>query len=261
MAAQAIALWQRRDLITYLVSCRIRSSVHRTVAGSAWFLLLPLAQMGIYYMLIVVIFKSAGTFETDPFVSIMIGYMHYLILMQTISIVLPSIFDGESVLLQSKLEPLVLVSASFVQMLRTSWFGPAIALVCWAVVDPHVTLSLAFYPIVLGLWLLFCAIFGLGSAVLAVFVRDLQRFAPIGAQIVMYASPVLYTLDFIAPSARDYFLLNPIACIFGLFRWSLLAEPIPPWWAITFTLVSLVIGAVIAIQMYIRLQPRFTKAF
>jgi lipopolysaccharide transport system permease protein len=208
-----------------------------------------------------VIFKSAGTFDTDPFVSIMIGYMHYLILLQTISIVLPSIFDGESVLLQSKLEPLVLVSASFIQMLRTSWFGVAIALACWALIDPHITGALAFYPVVLGLWILFCAIFGLMSAVTAVFVRDLQRLAPIVAQIVMYASPVLYTLDFVPASVRDYFLLNPIACIFALFRWSLLAEPLPPYWAIAFTLAFLAAAAVLAMQMYIRFQPRFTKAF
>jgi lipopolysaccharide transport system permease protein len=261
MAAHAIALWQRRDLVIYLVACRIRSSVHRTIAGSAWFLLLPLAQMGIYYLLIVVIFKSAGTFDTDPFVSIMIGYMHYLILLQTISIVLPSIYQSENIFLQSKLEPLVLVSASFIQMLRTSWFGVAIALACWALVDPHVTRLLVFYPAVLGLWIFFCAIFGLMSAVLAVFVRDLERLAPIVAQIVMYASPVLYTLDFVPAGARDYFLLNPLACIFGLFRWSLLAEPLPPYWAIAFTLASLAVGAVLAMQLYVRLQPRFTKAF
>jgi lipopolysaccharide transport system permease protein len=261
MAAHAIALWQRRDLVLYLVACRIRSSVHRTIAGSVWFLLIPLAQMGIYYMLFIVIFKSAGRFDADPFVSIMIGYMHYLILLQTISIVLPSIFDGESILLQSKLEPLVLVSASFIQMLRTSWFGVAIALACWALIDPHITRALALYPMVLGLWILFCAMFGLMSAVLAVFVRDLQRLAPIVAQIVLYASPVLYTLDFVPAGARDYFLLNPIACIFALFRWSLLAGPLPPYWAIAFTLGCLAVGAVLAMQIYIRLQPRFTKAF
>jgi ABC-type polysaccharide/polyol phosphate export permease len=261
MAAHAIALWQRRDLVLYLVACRIRSSVRHTIAGSAWFLLLPLAQTGIYYLLVIVIFKSAGRFGADPFVTIMIGYMHYLILLQTISIVLPSIFGGESILLQSKLEPLVLVSASFIQMLRTSWFGVAIALACWALIDPHITRTLAFYPVVLGLWILFCAIFGLVSAVLAVFVRDLQRLAPIVAQIVMYGSPVLYTLDFIPSGARDFFLLNPIACIFALFQWSLLAEPLPPYWAIAFTLAFLTVSAVLAMKTYIRLQPRFTKAF
>jgi ABC-type polysaccharide/polyol phosphate export permease len=261
MVAQAAQLWGRRDLISYLVACRIRSSVHRTLAGTAWYMLLPLTQMAIYYMLVAVIFRSEGLYETDPFVSITVGYLHYLVLFNTISTVVPSIYGSESILLQTRLDPLLLVVSSFVQTLRTSWFGIAIALGCWALVDPHVNPSLSAYPLVLLLWLTLCWIIGLLLATLAVFARDLQRLAPILAQIVLYASPVLYTTDFIPDSVRDWFLLNPIACIFGLFRWSLLGEEMPPAWAIVTMAGFLVVGFVVALRIYGRLRPRLTKAF
>jgi len=66
---------------------------------------------------------------------------------------------------------------------------------------------------------------GLFAAALTVRYRDVQYLLPVLVQMVLYASPVAYSLsvlDHAHPMLRWAYLLNPLTGVLEAFRWSLL---------------------------------------
>lgn len=210
---------RRRTLIHHLVEGQQRASVQRTLLGTLWFALVPLTQIGIYYFLVVVIFGSGGETPAASFLAITMGIMHYAFLNNVGTYVQPAIYSNAPLLLQVKIEPLVLVAAGFLRNLRVSKFGLLIFLILFLVLGGDVGSRLLFYPVVLTLWLALCWMIGIWVATAAVYLRDMERLFPILLQILMYASPVIYSVDMFPERYLELLLLNPIASVFTLFQW------------------------------------------
>lgn len=253
--------WERRTLITFLVRHARQASVSATILGQIWFVLLPISELLVYYLLIVVIFQRGAKYGENPFVSLTLGIMHYHLLQIVATDAMTSITSKSKILLQIKLEPIVLVFAGFRRALLDSFPPIVIALIVWAVAGGSTTNPRHpfFYPLILLVWLVLAWVVCLFLATAAVFARDLTYFIPIVLRLLMYVSPVVYTLDFYPLRFRPLALANPVAPIFGYFRWSLLGERAPPWQVIPALTLTLAVGLLIAHGFYIWARPRFTK--
>jgi ABC-type polysaccharide/polyol phosphate export permease len=261
MIATYKAAWDKRALITFLVKHVRRASVSATVLGQIWYLILPASELLVYYLLIVVIFQRGAQYGENPFVSLSLGIMHYHFLQIAASAAMTSIYSKSKILLQIKLEPIVLVFAGFRRAVFDAFPAIALALVIWAVAGGGTQNPTRpwFYPLVLLVWLVFAWIMSLFLATATVFARDLTYFVPIVLRLLMYLSPVVYTLDFYPVQFRPLALINPVASIFGYLRWSLLGERPPPWQVIPALAATLIVGLVIAHGLYAWARPRFTK--
>jgi lipopolysaccharide transport system permease protein len=254
------AVWRYRTFVRYAADRQLAASVFRTVVGQAWYLLVPLAQVMVYYFIVVVIFRTGQVYEADPVVTIMMGLMHYALLSHAATFAMLAIPDNEAILLQIKVEPLVLVAMGFWKALRISWLGIGVFLVLYALAGPAPGWPAAAYPLVLAAWIAFCWLASMLVASFAVFMRDLNRIVPLLIQLAMYLSPVIYTLSFVAPAWRDWYLANPIAVIFSLFHWSLLGGAFPGWGAIAALLAWMAVLGVLGQAAYRWGRVRFTKA-
>lgn len=261
MIAAYRAAWEKRALITFLVRHVRRSSVSETVLGQLWFLILPASELLVYYLLIVVIFQRGAQFGENPFVSLTLGIMHYHFLLTAASDAMTSIYSRGKVMLQISLEPIVLVFAGFRRAIFDAFPAIVLALVIWAVAGGGTSNPThpVFYPLILLVWLIFAWIVSLFLATATVFARDLTYFVPIVLRLLMYVSPVVYTLDFYPKEYRPLALINPVASIFGYLRWSLLGERPPPWQVIPVVALTLLVGLVIAHAFYAWARPRITK--
>ncbi len=255
------AAWDKRALITFLVRHVRRASVSATVLGQIWYLILPASELLVYYLLIVVIFQRGAQFDGNPFVSLTLGIMHFHFLQIAAATAMTSIYSKSKILLQIKLEPIVLVFAGYRRAVLDAFPAIALALVIWAVAGSGTSNPAhpAFYPLVLLVWLVLAWIMSLFLATAAVFARDLTYFVPIVLRLLMYVSPVVYTLDFYPLAYRPLALANPVASIFGFLRWSLLGDRPPPWQTIPAIALTLIVGLVIAHSFYAWARPRFTK--
>lgn len=254
-------IWHRRNLIQTLVRGQIQASVYQTVLGNIWYALIPLTQVLIYYFLIVVVLKSGGNSKNDSLLVILIGLMHYLSLYHIGSYALPSIYNNSNLLLQVKVEPIVLIAAGYYRAIRLSLNNVVIALVGFFLLGGEATLRLLLYPIILIAWgcLLWClAIF---MAVSAVYLRDLERLYPIVIQVFMYLSAVIYTVLFYPKSYGWLLMMNPIACIFSLLQWSFLGVDISILQPLVVLAVVIPISLISAQAFYLRTRNNFTKAF
>jgi lipopolysaccharide transport system permease protein len=64
---------------------------------------------------------------------------------------------------------------------------------------------------------------GLAATALAVSYRDVQYIVPVMTQLLLYASPVAYSVDRVPLRYQNVYFLNPLASILEAFRWSLLS--------------------------------------
>jgi lipopolysaccharide transport system permease protein len=98
--------------------------------------------------------------------------------------------------------------------------------------------------LLIPVWALLIVMLGLGigmaASALMVKYRDVGYVLPWMLQILLYASPVAYTLSSVPSDIRWVFDINPITWFLEAFRWSLVGTPAPPLWQIA----ALVFGAI-----------------
>lgn len=258
MLANYREIWRRRDLIHHLVSGQRRAALHGTRLGILWHLLAPMSQIAIYYFLLVVIFRSNNP-RGLTFLQIAMGVMHYTILTQTGGYVLPSIYSNSSLLLQVKINPMVLMAAGFMRVLRGAAYGIVLFWIVYLAIDGVPSTRALLYPVILLLWITWCWAVGLCIASVAVYLRDLARLYPIVVQVLMYGSPVIYSYDRFPEAYRHLLLLNPVASIFSLFQWALFNKDVDVTYAGTVALLWITAALFVAHAVYHRLQPKFTK--
>lgn len=85
--------------------------------------------------------------------------------------------------------------------------------------------------VLLPVWLLLAICLAAGVALvtsaLMVSYRDVQYVVPFVLQILLYASPVAYSLGKVPPHYRVFYAINPLSWLLDDVRWSLLREPRP----------------------------------
>lgn len=64
---------------------------------------------------------------------------------------------------------------------------------------------------------------GLCATALSVTYRDVQYIVPVLNQLLLYASPVAYSIDRVPHDLRGWYMLNPLAGLMQAFHWSVLS--------------------------------------
>lgn len=265
MGSKMIAIYrnllQHRDLIRFMAATRRRNGVFKTLLGQSWHVLNPLAQMLIYYFLVVFIFQRGAIEGVHPFIMIMSGIVHYTFLQSCLTTSCNAIVGNEGLLLQIPLRPIIFTATAFLSLVRNFGTSLLIMILAYVWMGPELSWRLAYYPLILAVLFGVCWSGSILLSSLSVFFRDVSQMASIALRMLMYLSPVVYGLAFVPERFRDLYLLNPIGCLFALFQWCLLGGMVPPAGAIMSMAVSFSCLCVLAHVVYLRSTPRFTKAF
>ena len=254
-------LFKFRVLIKFLVTKNQRSSLYGTVLGSAWRIIEPLTHMMLYYFLFVVIFQRGERYGVNPFILIMTGLIHFLFLQRALALCSNAIFSNSNLLLQIKIEPILLTASLFFQAFQQLLIMLALFVIPMAFYGPEPSYRLLFYPLILIAILATAWSLALLLSVLTIFVRDIAHAVPLAMRMMLYASPVIYPFSFVPEAYQSVYFCNPIGNLFALLQWSLLGLPQPPWqataWSGVFVLASILLGH----SIYNRYKPYFTKVF
>ena len=164
-----------------------------------------------------------------------------------------------SLLLQVKLEPMILVGAAYWKPSSTPWpaWGPGSV---YAAYGPTLSWSLALYPAPGGDPLLGWGL-GLLVATLCVHLRDIHNIASFAFRLGFYLAPVLYPLNFVPERYREMYQLNPLTGLMASLQWSAGVGVAPERWAVSVTGGFIVAVVIIAHLAYERLKVSFTKVF
>jgi lipopolysaccharide transport system permease protein len=114
------------------------------------------------------------------------------------------------------------------------------------------------WPIALTpIWVISAVLLGAGIGIacsaLMVRFRDIQYIVPVAVQMLLYVTPIAYSIDAVPHKYRVFFEINPFAWILQDFHWSLLGTSPPPTWqmagSVGISLVVFLAGVVVFEKM------------
>jgi lipopolysaccharide transport system permease protein len=249
-------LWEFRDLLISLAGRDLRLRYKQTALGIAWVVLQPLMAAGVFSFVFgtvanlpsgdvpYLIFSFAGLLGWNLFNSIiaktsscMVGNSHLI----------------SKVYFPRLILPLSNIGSTLVDFLVAAGVMGLLMVVYRVAPSPMLLL--------LPLWVLILVAISVGiglvAAALSVSYRDVQYIVPVFMQILLYASPVAYSVSAVPEHLRWIYLINPISAPLEAMRASLLNTAFPGWMPLlisAFVAALLLLGGCFAFK-------RFEKKF
>jgi lipopolysaccharide transport system permease protein len=205
--------WQ---LVIVKVRFNLRSEASQSYLSYAWWILEPLMQMAVYYI-VFYIFLHRGGEDFVPF--LLCGIIPFLWFSRSVTNSSRSIVQGKGLISQTYLPkpffPLVIIGQDMVKQLVA--FLLMFGFLLYFGYEPSIQ-WLWLIPIVLTQVLLITAISFLVSFIVP-FARDLQYLINAGLMMLMFGSGVFYSYkNVLLPEHREIFLMNPMANLIVSYR-------------------------------------------
>jgi ABC-2 type transport system permease protein len=219
--------WRRFWDLTWLIAVnRFRVTYLGTVLGYIWTLVRPLLLFSVLLFVFTQVIRIGGTVKNYP-VLLLFDIMLFNFFQESTQQALTSVVQGEGVVRKTQFPRLAIPLSSVLAgifNLGVSLIAVFIFIIAYGV-GPYWTwlcLPLLFLPLLI----ITTAVSAILSA-LYVRYRDMQAIWSVLAQALFYATPVLYTLDFVPSQFRWLILLNPLTPIFLQVR-SWIIDPSAP---------------------------------
>lgn len=229
MGSRVEELWAYRHLLVGLVRRDFLLNYQQTVLGPFWILFQPIMTLVTY----VIVFDKLVGIPTGT-VPPVLFYLSGIVLWNLFS----DGFNGTSATFRENahifskvyfprlIMPLSQLSTHFMRFL----FQMILLLLVIAYylmfedVSIQLTPWLVTFPFVIILTNIFALSLGLLFSVLTAKYRDLTNLVGLGIRLLMFLTPVIYSVDYIPEKVRWIVLMNPLTPLFELFRLSLLGE-------------------------------------
>jgi lipopolysaccharide transport system permease protein len=250
------AIWQRRELLYFLVWRDVKVRYKQTAIGAAWAVLSPLLTVVIF----AVVFGGLARIPSDglPYIVFAFaGFLPWTYFAQAFGRAAGSLV-GNAHLITKVYFPRLMIPLAAVTTPAVDFclsLLPLFGLMLWYRVAP--TWALLALP---G-FLLLAATIALGMALwlapINVRYRDVNHTVPFLVQAWMYCSPVVYPLSLVPESWRVVYSLNPMVGVIEGFRWSLLGTAAPDATAIA---LSVAVGLAVLVSGLVFFR-RMERAF
>ena len=250
-------VWRRRELVRTLAERDLRVRYKQAFLGVAWSILTPLALMVVF----TVFFQRVAKVDTGGAPYALFAYLGLL----------PWTFfstsvsqGGQSLVMNNQLVnkvycprevfPLASMAVAAIDtLLATLVLGLLFAVTGYA---PKATS--VWVPVLLIVQVAFTFGVTLIMSAVLVFLRDLRHVLPIILQLGLFATPVAYGMDVVAPSLRVlYSTLNPLAPVIDGYRRTILLGLPPDWRLLGPGAVTALLLLGVGYVVFKRLEPGF----
>lgn len=221
------------DLLRLISVTEFKRVYFGTVLGYLWSLIRPLALFGVLLFVFTQVFKLGGkTVEHYP-VFLLLGIVMFGFFQEATSNAVTSVAAQEGVVRKTQFPRLVIPLSVTVTALFNLGLNLVIVVVFLFAFGVDPTWTWLLFPVALLFLFVLTAATSMALSVLYVRFRDVQIIWVVVAQILFYATPILYPVnafnDGIHTSTKEHLLMiNPLAVIFEQIRVWVLAEPQAP---------------------------------
>jgi ABC-type polysaccharide/polyol phosphate export permease len=256
-------LRSRWRLIRYLARADLKRKGADTLFGNLWWVLDPLLQMGVYVILVTVVFE-----RTTPAYPLFIfaAILPWKWFTTTLSDGITSVTGQERLIKQLKFPKIVLPAASMVEGVVQFAFGliPLLGMLLLFYRD-RLSVALIWVPVVMVVQFTFTAGLTLAMSALNVFFRDVGNLARHVLRLWFYLSPALYGADTIAglhdkhPTIVTLIQLNPFYAILESYRAAIYYSSAPDFGLLGAVFVGSLVLLVFGTVFFKRLEPSFAQ--
>ncbi|HVO54222.1 MAG TPA: ABC transporter permease [Solirubrobacterales bacterium] len=206
------------DLLWLMAATEFKRVYHGTVLGYVWSLARPLMLFGVLLFVFTQVFKLGSELPDYP-VLLLLGIVNFTLFQEATTEAVTSVARQEGVVRKTQFPRLVIPLSSVLTCSFTFCLNLVVVFVfilAWGV-DPTWTWLL--YPIAVAALLLLTATASMGLSVLYVRFRDVAIIWTVVAQVLFYATPVVYPIDRLQNETLERILMfNPLAVIIEQIR-------------------------------------------
>ena len=263
-------LWQYRELAVMLAMRDIRARYKQTALGVGWVLFQPLAVIGLFTVLFSLLLGQ-DRLPTAPGVpyalSTAVAWLPWNLFATTVAQSTSSLVDNRALITKVYFPRLIVPAApvvgalvdfliaSLIIVLLIGWYGAT------AGYRFEASAALFALPLFAILALAFALAAALWLAALTAIYRDIRYIVPFATQLLLFATPVVYSSDTIAPrlsgTARLLFELNPMVGVVEGFRWALFGLEAPPMRAFALSALGVAVLLVGGAYYFRRMERSF----
>lgn len=212
-----LRLLQYREMLLLWTGRELRSRYRQSVLGIGWAVVQPLVQLAV----LTVIFGFFVKIPSEGFpypVFLYVALLPWTLFASSVSSAVPSVSNNMTLVgkiyFPREILPLSVILTRIVDFLIASIIFAG--LLIWYRIPLHATLI--YVPLLLVIQILLALGISLLGAAANVFLRDISFALPLGMQLWMYATPVIYPLSVVPERWRNLYLLNPMAGIIDSYR-------------------------------------------
>jgi lipopolysaccharide transport system permease protein len=249
-------VWQFRDLLFTLAGRDLKLRYKQTALGIIWVVLQPLMAAGIFSF----VFGKVAKLPSDgvPYLLFSFaGLLGWNLFSNTLTKT-SSCLVGNAQLISKVFFPRLVLPLSSIPSALVDFAvaaGMMVVMMCVYRVAPGWTLLLA--PLWLAMLLMIAMGIGLCTAALSVSYRDVQYILPVFTQILLYASPVAYSVSAVPENLRMFYYANPLTAPLEGLRGSILGGTMPGWQGLAWSGVCAVMLMAIGMMSFKRMERRF----
>jgi ABC-2 type transport system permease protein len=215
------------DLLWLMSVTEFKRVYFGTVFGYLWSLMRPLMLFGVLLFVFTQVFKLGHNLHNYP-VLLLLGIVQFTFFQEATTNAVTSVVAQEGIVRKTQFPRLVIPLSTVL----TAFFNFCLNLIvvfvfilAWGV-DP--TWSWLLYPFALLALFVLTTALSMAFSVLYVRFRDVAIIWIVGAQVLFYATPILYPLGekgLNQPHLEQLLMINPLAVIFEQIRVWVLHEP------------------------------------
>ena len=205
-------LWNSRELIKCLVSSDLKVTYKNKVLGFLWTVLDPLMMMGVYVLLVRVIFQRGGPQFPILLFSALLAWKWFTSSLADSVVCI----TGRARLIQTVYFPkAVLPISKVLGSLAEYLFSLLVLIPLLFIFRAKITVMLFWLPALLVVQLFLTVGASLLCSCLGIYFRDLQNILRYSLRFWFYLSPALYSVqDRIPDRFQHLYMLNPFAGLF-----------------------------------------------
>lgn len=232
-------IWRSREVAVRLAQRDIIVRYRQTIFGVTWVLLQPLVTAGVF----TIVFGVIAGLETDEgiptFVFTLAAMLAWGMFNSGLTQASGSMVSNQEMVQKVFFPRLLLPASSLASIVVDFLVGFSLLVVILFIFGINPGWAVLMLPVWVLLILMLGLGFGLMAAAYLVKYRDVGYVLPWVLQILMYASPLAYSVSAVPENLRWLFEANPITWFLEAFRWSTLGTEAPHSWQ----LIALIIAA------------------
>ncbi len=245
-----------RHLILHKAWADFRADVSRTYLGVAWWVVDPLVQTGIYYLVFGIIMRSRVQ-KFVPF--LLIGIVFYRWFSAAVGAGAGSIFANMAFVRQVAFHKLVFPFTNILSQSIHMVFSLGVLFVILRYYGFHIQIHYAALPVILLVQLLFIAGVSLPLCAIVPFVPDLKNVVAYVLRLGFFMSGVQYDGHDPHIPMQELFWLNPMAILIDESRQVLMYGAWPNWRNLMFISIVSLIGIYIGAWLILRFGKVYAK--
>jgi len=201
-----------------------KSRVSNTALGYIWWFLDPLLNMGIYIILVRVVFRQREANYPVFFFSAILVWRYFSM---SIAQSATSITSQIKVCRDTYIPKFIFPLAVCVSGLMPFMISLGILVVLMIIFQTPITWNLLYIPLLIIVLVLFTFTCSMLAAHINVFMNDFQNILPHLITIGMFCTPIFYSIDRIPPQYQFLAKLNPLGILTTSFR-NIITNGAPP---------------------------------